>query len=142
LSKTLSLTYSRRSDARTQVQPTSVAPVPVYHPPTGFEKVAANEDARSKVEQVFGSSNMTGKQLWYITAPASVPISAVKQVSLENVHQGKSVLSLNGQEYGFVQDQTKDKGYTKIMVPNEKGTMYRIGKCDPLIWVNKILIIS
>jgi len=87
-----------------------------------------------KVVDVFSASNLAGKQLWYITAPASVPISSVKQVSLEDVQLGKPALSLNGYEYGFVQEIAEDRGRDNFLIPDKSHTAYRIGKSLPYIY--------
>jgi hypothetical protein len=119
---------SRGPGTATKTQLPRSIPTIDYSPPSGFEKYSSNQEAKTKVSQVFSPSNLAGKQLWYITAPASVPISAVKEVSLQNVQVGKPALSLNGREYGFVQGHADEKGCTKIMVPDGNSTGYHLGK--------------
>lgn len=77
---------------------------------------------------MFNNQNLSGKQVWYITAPASVPISAIKNISLQDVQMGKPSVSLNGQDYGFVQDNLEDKGNPKVMLPDGSSSTYRLGK--------------
>jgi hypothetical protein len=100
-------------------------PLP-YLPPTGFEKRSISD--LSHASQLFSSSNLKNKQIWYITAPASVPISSVKKMTLRDAKNRKSVLTHNENDYGFVQDTSKDKEFIKIMVPNAKDNGYRAGK--------------
>jgi hypothetical protein len=119
---------SRESGTTTKTQLPRSIPTIDYSPPAGFEKHSSNQEGKTKVSQVFSSSNLAGKQLWYITAPASVPISSVKEVSLQNVQLGKPALSLNGREYGFVQGHADEKGCAKIMVPDGNSPGYHIGK--------------
>jgi hypothetical protein len=102
--------------------------IPTFNPPDGFAIQSEINDGEKKVAEVFGRSNLTGKQLWYITAPASVPISAVKQVSLQDVQLGKPALSLDGRNYGFVQDQAGDRDFTKVLIPDGNSTAYRVGR--------------
>lgn len=67
---------------------------------------------------MFAKSNLKGKQIWYFTAPASVPISEIKTMSLQDAKDGNPILKHNEGNYAFLQDSTEDKTYTKIMVPN------------------------
>jgi hypothetical protein len=77
---------------------------------------------------MFGLSNLAGKQLWYITAPVSVPISAVKQVSLEDVKPGKLAMCFSGREYGFVRDQRGEFDSTKVLIPEGSSNAYHVGR--------------
>jgi hypothetical protein len=112
------------------IQPTQGKPreIPIYNPPGGFAIPPENNNGKQKVAEVFGRTNLAGKQLWYITAPASVPISAIKQVSLQDVQLGNPSLSLDGCDFGFVQDQAGDRSFTKVLIPEENSTAYRVGR--------------
>ncbi|PQE13381.1 hypothetical protein CJF31_00008396 [Rutstroemia sp. NJR-2017a BVV2] len=100
-------------------------PKPVsFNPPAGF--TAASFDDSRKSSQLFGDSNLEGKQIWYITAPASVSIDTIKDMSLRGARSGKVVLSQKGNEYGFVEDTAENKTYTKLMLPNKAKNGYRI----------------
>ncbi len=96
-----------------------------YKPPAGFEKEKV--DATSKVAQMFSKSSLEGKQVWYFTAPASLPISSIGQVSLQDARSSKAIVTYNENEYGFVRDSADDKTYAKIMVPHGSDG-YRIGE--------------
>jgi hypothetical protein len=111
-----------------QSKPDTPKAVTIYIPPEGFAKISENNNGKRKVAEVFSPSNLAGKQLWYITAPASVPISAVKQVSLRDVQLGRPALSLNGHDYGFVQEQAGNQSNTKVLIPDGESTLYRFGK--------------
>lgn len=104
----------------------------VYTPPPGFEPLKTNQGQRTKASELFSPSNLTGRQIWYITAPASVPISAIKKVSLKDAQGGKPALSHNGEEYGFVQNEVEDNRYSRIMLPDEAGSSYHLGIISPL----------
>lgn len=62
-------------------------------------------------------SSLEGKQIWYFTAPASVPISSVKTMSLLDAKNGKPILTHEGDDYGFMTDSAEDTTYTRILVP-------------------------
>jgi hypothetical protein len=102
--------------------------IPIYNPPSGFTILSESTNGKQNIAEIFSRSNLAGKQLWYITAPASVPISAVKQVSLQNVQLGKPALAFGGREYGFVQDQVGEGGFTKVLIPEGNSDAYRIGE--------------
>jgi hypothetical protein len=102
--------------------------IPIYNPPNGFTILSESTNGKQKVAEIFSRSNLAGKQLWYITAPASVPISAVKQVYLQDIQLGKPALAFGGREYGFVQDQVGEEGFTKVLIPEGNSDAYRIGE--------------
>ena len=78
-----------------------------------------------KASQMFEKSNLKGKQIWYFTAPASVPISSIESMSLLDVKAGEPVLKHKNDDYGFMQDSAEDKTYTKIMVPSSSDNGYK-----------------
>ncbi|KAH7369836.1 DNA-directed RNA polymerase I subunit RPA34.5-domain-containing protein [Rhexocercosporidium sp. MPI-PUGE-AT-0058] len=89
---------------------------PPYRPPPGFD--LASPDGTLKASQMLKKSSLEGKQIWYFTAPASVPISSIKAMSLLDATNGKSVLTHDGNDYGFIKDSVEDTAYTRIMVPS------------------------
>lgn len=100
-------------------------PLP-YKPPGGFKK--AGIDGTPKAGYIFRKPSLEGKQIWYFTAPSSLPISSIGQMSLKGATNGKPIVNHNGNDYGFVRDSAEDKTYTKIMVPNGSVEGYRTGK--------------
>jgi hypothetical protein len=99
---------------------------PPYKPPVGFER--ASLEGTPKAEHMFKRSSLEGKQIWYFTAPASLPVSAIAQMSWKDATDGKPIINHNGNEYGFMRDSAEDKTYTKIMVPDGSDDGYRTGK--------------
>jgi hypothetical protein len=97
-----------------------------YRPPSGFE-LASLEDEAPEASQLFEKSNLEGKQIWYMTAPASVPISSIQKTSLAEITNGNAILSHNGNDYSFIQDSSEDITYTKVMVPKSSDDGYRVG---------------
>jgi hypothetical protein len=47
---------------------------------------------------------------------------------MRDVQSGKSAISLNGQDYGFVQDKLDETSYTGILVPDDVEGDYRLGE--------------
>ncbi|KAF2459275.1 DNA-directed RNA polymerase I subunit RPA34.5-domain-containing protein [Lineolata rhizophorae] len=90
---------------------------PPFEPPLGFKKA----DNSTTPETANPLRNLTGKQLWHISAPASVPLASIKEVVLEEVLRGAPVLKHNGVDYCFSTDVPGDKRATMALVPTEKG---------------------
>ncbi|CAL3971847.1 hypothetical protein PZA11_005116 [Diplocarpon coronariae] len=101
----------------------SFEPPPPFHPPAGFK--LSNLDEGSNVSRLLEKSSLEGKQIWYFTAPASIPISTIKEMSLSDAKDGKEILSYMGNSYGFRKDSTEGKTYTKIMVPSSSDDVYK-----------------
>jgi hypothetical protein len=76
---------------------------------------------------MFNKSNLEGKQIWCITAPASVPISSIGSTALRDMEKGGKVLTYNHNDYRFTQDATDEKAYFKIMNPNSSDDGYHTG---------------
>ncbi|KAL6237687.1 hypothetical protein BDW75DRAFT_203478, partial [Aspergillus navahoensis] len=72
-----------------------------YKPPLGF-KSAKNQPSSSTTTSAL--SNLAGKQIFHITAPAFLPLSKVKEVSLAGALKGEPILKLGGVNYGILAD--------------------------------------
>ncbi|KAK0113721.1 hypothetical protein ONS95_013969 [Cadophora gregata] len=91
------------------------APTP-YKAPPGFD--LASIDVTSRASQILSKSSLEGKQIWYFTAPASVPISSIEAMSLLDAKNGKPILTHDGDDYGFMKDSAEETAYTRILVPS------------------------
>jgi hypothetical protein len=96
-----------------------------FKPPKGFELALIDE--ASSTSQLFQNSNLEGRQIWYITAPGSVPIASIQEASLAKIQKGEVVMLHNDKNYALVQDPSEDAAYTKVMVPNSAENDYRPG---------------
>ena len=69
---------------------------------------------------------MEGKQLWYFTAPASIPIEVVEklEIPLERAQKGLSILSHNGDDYGVAFEDASTSRSIKLLIPNKAGDAY------------------
>lgn len=102
------------------------APGAPFVPPKGFEPLKA--DSEPKASKLLSQSKLAGKQIWYITAPASLPITSIKSVALKDVQKGKPVATINGESYGFQKDEGTEKDNTKLLVPSREGGRYETSK--------------
>lgn len=81
--------------------PTAIAPK-AFKPPNGFEKARFSPSDYASDSTAFLAQDLTSKQVWHITAPASVSIKDINPFSISDVQSGKPVFSKNGIDYGFL----------------------------------------
>lgn len=81
------------------------------------------------VARVCNEANLVGKQLWYFTVPANVPISVVQnmEIPMDRAQHGDSVISHDGQDYGISFDAMVPKSAVQIMIPSANGSQYQTG---------------
>lgn len=104
--------------------PTTFKPSTPYIPPTGFEP--ATITSSFKTRNLFAKENLRGKQIWHITAPASVHISAIKEVPIQKVATGESILSYKGADYGLVTEADEDCNEKVLLVPSSNDNTYHL----------------
>lgn len=91
----------------------------------------ASEDTDvSEVLNIFKQAKREGKQIWYFTTPASVPVSVVEKMNfpMRNAQTGDPIVSHNGVDYGVDLGATGVPSTYKILVPAKKGSKYEMGK--------------
>ncbi|KAH8593892.1 DNA-directed RNA polymerase I subunit RPA34.5-domain-containing protein [Bisporella sp. PMI_857] len=93
-----------------------------FIPPSGFRLQSIKEVTQAS--ELFSKSNLKGKQIWHITAPASVSMESIKAMSWPDIVQQNAVISHKGNKYGFVQVSNHSTASTKIMVPNSSSDGY------------------
>lgn len=104
-------------------------PTPIYDPPAGFESTSISIHPASKLSEVLAPSNLEGKQIWHITALESVPISLVKEVLIQNIGNGASVLEYDGANYGLVPELEAEQASSRaLLLPSTQGNSYRPAK--------------
>ena len=82
------------------------------------------------VAQFFSEAKKEGKQIWYFTAPASIPIEVVEklEIPLERAQKGQSILSHNGDDYGVAFEDAATSRAIKLLIPSKAGNKYRMRK--------------
>ncbi len=80
----------------------------------------------SDVTKLFTQARLEGKQLWYFTAPASVPITVVEkmEIPMDRAKQGLPIVSHNGQDYGINFEDSMTSKTIKLLIPNKAGDKY------------------
>ncbi|KAG9248236.1 DNA-directed RNA polymerase I subunit RPA34.5-domain-containing protein [Calycina marina] len=94
-----------------------------FIPPTGFKLQSISDNA--KASDLLHKSNLKGKQMWYITAPASVSKEAIETMVWPRDVREKAVIKFNGIEYAFVEGTAEAKASTQFMVPDSSRDGYR-----------------
>ncbi|KAB5542686.1 DNA-directed RNA polymerase I subunit RPA34.5-domain-containing protein [Coniochaeta sp. 2T2.1] len=80
------------------------------------------------VARFFSEAKKEGKQIWYFTAPASIPIEVVEklEIPLERAQKGQSILSHNGDDYGVAFEDAATSRAIKLLIPGKPGDKYRM----------------
>lgn len=100
-----------------------------YKPPPGFEPASISVHPSSKLSEIFAPSNLTGKQIWHITAPASVPLASIKEIRGKSIENGTSVLTHNGANYGLLPDADGEQaGDYALLLPTAQSNDYSSSK--------------
>lgn len=96
--------------------------------PPDFELRKSDQQSNGQdVARVCSEANLEGKQLWYFTLPANVPVSVVENLEfpMDASQQGGSILSHNGEDYGISFDSTPPVKSIQILIPSTDGSTYQ-----------------
>jgi len=83
-------------------------------------------DEEPVVSQLFKKSRLQGKQIWYITAPSSIPISTIQNLSLEKVRSHSKAFISEDKDYAFFEDASQDKSRMKLVLPKASAEGYQL----------------
>lgn len=75
-------------------------------------------------------SDLNGKQIWHITAPAAVPFSSIKELALDAVATGETILTHKGVDYHIREDQIGSDRTKNLLLPEKQGNIYRRHRMD------------
>ncbi|EFQ31723.1 DNA-directed RNA polymerase I subunit [Colletotrichum graminicola] len=104
-----------------------------------LRKAQGDEDGKD-MSDFFAKAKLDGKQLWYFTVPASIPINVVEklQIPMDKAQNGDAIFKHHSEDYtvGF------DVGSTavQLLIPNKKGTRYEQAsqKVDKVLHVKRV----
>ncbi|KAI5922950.1 DNA-directed RNA polymerase I subunit RPA34.5-domain-containing protein [Camillea tinctor] len=87
---------------------------------------ASSENPGKEVADFFSNANLEGKQLWYFTAPASLPITVLKdmEIDLAKVTSGGSLLKHDGDDYGLDLEPYATSTQIQLLIPSHGGDKY------------------
>ena len=106
---------------RTPLKPT----VQAYKPPPGFAPATVSHPETSHLPNLFSPTHLASKQVWHITLPAAIPISAIKDISMDKILGGGTALSHDGSDYGFVSVAKSQQNHAHVLLPNPEHNDYR-----------------
>ncbi|KAJ9148637.1 hypothetical protein NKR23_g4860 [Pleurostoma richardsiae] len=92
----------------------------------GFQLRKASEDSdATDVAKFFRDARLEGKQVWYFTAPASVPIGVIKETSIpvDRARNGESIMTHNGESYGLSFETSSSY---QLIIPSKAGDVYQM----------------
>lgn len=81
----------------------------------------------SQASRLFIPNALAEKQIWHITAPASVPIRSMTEIALESVRKGEAIVKYGGADYRFAIDEYNGTTRSKLLVPNRDNDGYGQG---------------
>ena len=107
-------------------RPYTAAPIPPvpFVPPRGFQLTPV--DGEPTASQLFKKSRLEGKQIWYITAPSSIPVTEIENLSLGRARIGSAAFAYVGNKFGFFEDATLDKSRIKLVLPKPSAEGYQL----------------
>ena len=78
----------------------------------------------------FNKTNLEGKQVWYFTAPASLPITVLKEmeIDLAKATAGNAILNHQGDGYGLDLEAHATSTQIQLLIPSKGGEKYTTGK--------------
>lgn len=73
------------------------------------------------------STNLEGKQVWYFTAPASLPITVLQdlEIDLADAQSGRAILQHGGDAYGIDLEGQAVNSQVQLFIPTKSGDQYR-----------------
>lgn len=114
----------KRSPVR---KPTSKQASDPYEPPPGFEVSSISVHSSSKAAEIFSPAYLAGNEIWHITAPTSVPITSIKEVSMQGIKARTSVLSHKGADYGLVPESGAEEANNRaLLLPSTQTNSYQM----------------
>ncbi|KAI1210237.1 DNA-directed RNA polymerase I subunit RPA34.5-domain-containing protein [Annulohypoxylon truncatum] len=87
---------------------------------------ASSDNPAKEVADFFNNTNLEGKQVWYFTAPASLPITVLKdmEIDLSKATTGEALLSHQGDEYGLDLESHATSTQIQLLIPSQGGDKY------------------
>ncbi|KAG6127697.1 hypothetical protein E4U38_006127 [Claviceps purpurea] len=79
------------------------------------------------VARICSEANLQGKQVWYFTVPANVPISVVQnmEIPMNQSNRDDRVFSHDDEDYGISFDSMVPKSSIQILIPSADGVQYQ-----------------
>ncbi|KAL1642739.1 hypothetical protein SLS58_005243 [Diplodia intermedia] len=92
-----------------------------FEPPPGFKAVKSGLNPSSNLAKLLQSTDLSKKQIWYITAPADIDIKQIKQFARGKAALKEPAIEHKGVGYAFLPEEKGTQTGKKLLVPSEKG---------------------
>jgi hypothetical protein len=94
-----------------------------FQPPPGFREPQSDapDSAARTLEALSG--DLTGKEIWHITASPGIPIDAIQELSLDAMRSGSPILTYKERQYSLKTGNTSSRYF---LLPQADGTSYRL----------------
>ncbi|CCF31960.1 hypothetical protein CH063_04439 [Colletotrichum higginsianum] len=104
-----------------------------------LRQAQGDEDGKD-MSDFFAKAKLDGKQLWYFTAPAAIPINVVEklQIPMDKAQNGDAIFQHNSEDYTVGFDV--GSAAVQLLIPNKKGTRYEQAsqKIDKVLHVKRV----
>lgn len=96
---------------------------------------ASSENPDKEIVDYLSKSNLEGKQVWYFTAPASLPITVLKdmEIDLSKAQSGGPLLQHAGDAYGIDLEPYTTSTQIQLVIPGKVGDQYKQRKFRTMI---------
>lgn len=87
---------------------------------------ASTDNPGKEVSNFLSKSSLEGKQVWYFTAPASLPITVIKdmEIDLAKAQSGGAILNHKGDSYGLDLEPYTTSSQIQLLIPSKGGEKY------------------
>lgn len=100
-------------------------PAKPFRAPAGFQEVKPDEvDVSSDGIQTL-AGDLSGKKLWHITAPASIPLKSIETLNADALKSETSVLTYKKRQYCLSNDSNDSNDSAQLLLPRETGKTYK-----------------
>lgn len=105
--------------------PFTPAHVPSFTPPTGFQKIHKDPSKTNSLASLLSPAHLENKEIWYITAPASLPVHTIKFAERDKPKQHRISVTHNGVDYELW-PENGERPY--LMQARAGGATYKPGR--------------
>ncbi|KAI0000096.1 DNA-directed RNA polymerase I subunit RPA34.5-domain-containing protein [Xylariaceae sp. FL0662B] len=87
---------------------------------------ALTDNPGKEITEFFSQANLEGKQVWYFTAPASLPITVLQdmEIDLSKATTGGALLNHDGDDYGLGLESNAISTEIRLLIPSQGGDKY------------------
>ncbi|KAI9797883.1 MAG: hypothetical protein M1833_005083 [Piccolia ochrophora] len=100
---------------------------PLQLPPDFKPSAAASSP---EVLEILSPENLQGKQLWHIVAPASVPVTSIKEFAMESLENEGTVMSHGGEDFAFTRTTHERAPRKKVLIPKGRTGKYEFAPME------------